>query len=282
MPYSFVCNWPSPTPPSSPVAWGALPGTVQTRDAPLQAPVKIEEKKPELQMIELPLRFYLLSSFGMTAFGKDMNVRVRCDQLQVVITPEVNRIWKQAGISFVYKGCTEYSDTPTSEQRQAIGVLENANREDDEKDESLNAERKTAIKTLSVDLGIERGDAMSVYIIPYMGSTRQGNAIGGDTSVMVGNWTNKPSNGTLPPQETLMVERGPFRIGSMARTIAHELGHCLDLGHPPNDSTKTSNLMGGPSPPGYKIAPDQIKKSRMRAKEIIKKFKTTSTLNLLI
>ena len=138
----------------------------------MKAPPKNLPPKEQLQMIRLPLHFHLLTGFSMRAFEKDMDIRVTCEQLQAIVLPEVNRIWKQAGIAFVYKGCSKHSEPPTSGQRQA--------------------------------------------------------------------------------------------------------------GHPPNDSTKTSNLMGGPSPPGYKIAPDQIKKSRTRAKEIIKKFKTTSTLNLLI
>lgn len=251
--------------------------TTLMKAPPKSLPPK-EPPKEQLQMIRLPLHFHLLTGFTMRAFEKDMDIRVTCEQLQAIVLPEVNRIWKQAGIAFVYKGCSKYSEPPTSGERQAISVLENANREDDEINEDLNDERMTAIRTLSIDLGIDRDDTMNVFVIPYMGSTRQGNAIErGSTSVVVGNWTNKPSGGTRPPQQTLLVEPEPFKIGSLGRTIAHELGHSLNLGHPKSDSNKKLNLMGGPSQ-GYKLETSQIKTSRTKAKEILIQLKP---LNLI-
>lgn len=253
--------------------------TPRAQAAPPKEPEDKNIKNEELKTIALPIYFHLLNSFEMRAFQLDMSVWVTCDHIQLVIMPEINRIWKTAGIQFIYTGCGYHTDEPTSEQQEALETLENADRADDEIDEDSNTQRREAIKTLSLGVGIAQDAAMNVYVIPYMGSTRQGNAIGGNTSVMVGNWTNKPSQGGTP-QRTLLVEAGSFRIGSLGRTIAHELGHCLNLNHPKRSSTVTGNLMGGRQP-GYDLEDSQITKSRARATEIKQRLSQFNNMTLI-
>lgn len=62
-------------------------------------------------------------------------------------------------------------------------------------------------------------------------------------------WTDKPSRGRKPPQQVKLLEPQPFAVGSLSRTIAHELGHIVGLRHPNKaQQTRFGRLMGGRKP----------------------------------
>jgi hypothetical protein len=58
-----------------------------------------------------------------------------------------------------------------------------------------------------------------------------------------------------------------MKAGSLARTIAHELGHNLTLVHPDKSiRPETGRLMGG-SKQGYALTPEEIAKARQSARK---------------
>ena len=197
-----------------------------------------------------------------------MNMWLKCSHIETLLF-EINRIWNSTGIQFINKGCGVYNTPPSENQSDALAILEGSIRSLEEEDIELNIQRKEAIKTVSARLGIQHPRAINIFFVPFMGSTRQGNAMGGKTNVCVGVWTDKPSRGQALPQKTKLYEPGPFNIGSLGRTIAHEIGHCLDLNH--NDSPlRTPNIMGNPD--GYGFEGFQIIRARARAKEHLYNF----------
>ena len=71
-----------------------------------------------------------------------------------------------------------------------------------------------------------------IYLFPFIGNTSQGNAMSkyGYHSV-VGVWTNKHNKGATPEPRLLVENWNAYKRGSLSRTIAHELGHVLQLRH---------------------------------------------------
>ena len=87
----------------------------------------------------------------------------------------------------------------------------------------------------------------------------------GGRQAVIGVWTDKPSHGKNPPVKTLLIEPEPMKVGSLARTIAHELGHNLGLAHPPKgEPSPVGRLMGG-GKQGYALMPAEITKARQTA-----------------
>jgi hypothetical protein len=99
------------------------------------------------------------------------------------------------------------------------------------------------------------------------GGTSQGTACKG-ARILLGEWTDKPSGGKLPPQKCLLVEPEPFVKGSFGRTMAHELGHILGLHHP--KEREVPQLMGGG---GYILTEEQKNTAREKAFKITVKQK---------
>ena len=105
----------------------------------------------------------------------------------------------------------------------------------------------------------------NLHLFPFLGSTSQGVAKGGGNWACAGLWTDKPSRGTRAPERTLLVEPLPFRIGSLARTCAHELGHNLKLVHPDKGAdSPVARLMGGRRH-GYELTAEEIATARVAA-----------------
>ena len=108
---------------------------------------------------------------------------------------------------------------------------------------------------------LQHSTAHNLHLFPYLGTTSQGNARLGGNEAYVGIWTDKPSGGARPPQRTLLAEPLPFKIGSLGRTCAHELGHNLNLQHP-DKANKFPHLMSGG---GYGLTAAEIATARIAA-----------------
>lgn len=221
-------------------------------------------------LLTLQIRFHLTQGATMTVNGQEMEVWVQPDDLRDVVMAEVNRIWKQAKIQFVIERIREEPLLAPANRDALLKSVGNARRGDDESAES----GRTANIAKLLDPAGRHPSAHNVYVLPYIGSTYQGYARLGGHQVVVGVWTDKPSKGAKPPVKTLLVEPEPMKIGSLARTIAHELGHNLGLNHPPKDDTTTgARLMGGRAQ-GYGLSLEDIAKAREIARRNIAAAKT--------
>lgn len=215
--------------------------------------------------IEVPVIFHFLREVYMQKSTVNMWVYLMKSDIEEQILPEVNRIWKQANIVFLPLNIESDNQSLTAQQKQDAAIIEFSNGRDE-------PDRQPAIKRLVKGFEIEDKRGINVYFIPFMGSTNQGitqEMTSTHPFITCGCWTDKPSHGKRPPVKTLMVEPEPFVVGSLGRTIAHELGHALSLLHPTTSSTP--RLMGGPIS-GYGLTKEEITQARNRANFLLKSF----------
>ena len=229
--------------------------------AALSAPL-ISIRAADDSVLTLPVRFHITQGATMTVKGQKMEVWVNPDDLQHSVLAEINRIWKQANIQFVIERNREESLLSPPNRDELLRTVENARRGEDE---SADSGRTASIARL-LNPAERHPTAHNVYLLPYIGSTYQGYAKLGGTQAVVGVWTDKPSRGTKPPVKTLLVEPEPMKVGSLARTIAHELGHNLGLKHPSKDDNTVARLMGG-GKQGYVLTPEEITTARATARK---------------
>lgn len=212
-------------------------------------------------MLTLPIRFHITQGAVMTVKGQAMEVWVTPGDLSGPVLAEINRIWKPANIRFVIERARTESLLKPPDFNELLRSIENSKRGEEE---AAGSGRTANIAKL-LDPGQRHPAAHNVYLLPYIGATYQGYAAMGGRQVVVGVWTDKPSRGTHPPVKTLLVEPEPMKVGSLARTIAHELGHNLGLAHPPKGGpTTVGRLMGG-GKQGYVLTPDEVAKARQTA-----------------
>lgn len=212
-------------------------------------------------MLTLPLRFHLTQGATMTVKGQAMEVWVTSADLTGPVLAEVNRIWKPAHIRFVVERAEAEPLLKPGNFNELLRSVENARRGEEE----VAGSGRTANIAKLLDPAQRHPTAHNIYLLPYIGATYQGYAAMGGRQVVAGVWTDKPSRGRKPPVKTLLVEPEPMKVGSLARTIAHELGHNLGLTHPPKDeASPVGRLMGG-GRQGYALMPDEIVKARRTA-----------------
>lgn len=238
----------------------------------LSASKKVEEltKIPsELDgMIQLPLRVYLINDLHIEKKGVALSPRISADDFEKKILPEINRIWKVANIQWVLEGIEEQPAAQFAKREEDIKYLEKAKRGTPEEPFE---KRVPIIKKLCA---VEQGHPVihNLYLFPYMGETTQGVASLGGNWAISGVWTDKPFRAKKKPIEFPLVEKGPFKIGSVARTCSHELGHNLSLRHPDKATqTRFNRLMGGKKH-GYELTPEEIRLARKTALKRAKKI----------
>lgn len=228
--------------------------------------VTIPVPKPLAAPVKLPLAFHIPKLFTQVGpYDQPLDMWLAFHHVATLYY-EINRIWGGTGIRFTFAGCYTNHETPTQQQLQALFTLQNAGRNQTREEDLA---RKSAIKTLSDGLGRNIKNSFNVHFVPYMGMARQGNSVGSDTTVCCGVWTDKPSQGMGAPVKTPLTEIGPFVHGSLGRTIAHELGHCMGLQHN-RRWMKLPNIMGNPS--GYGFTSSQIRTAVIEANRHLREF----------
>ncbi len=218
-------------------------------------------------MITLPIRFHLTQGAKMTVKGQVMETWVQPADLTGPVLAEVNRIWKPAGIQFVVERAQVEALLKPTHFAELIQIVENSKRGEEE---VAGSGRTAAIGKL-LDPVQRHPSAMNVYLLPYIGATYQGYANLGGNQAVIGVWTDKASRAEKPPVKALLVEPEPMKVGSLARTIAHELGHNLGLVHPDKaEVSKVGRLMGG-GKQGYALTEEEIAKARKTAQKHARK-----------
>lgn len=214
------------------------------------------------ELLTLPIRFHITHGAVMMLKEQKMEVWIKPEDLQGPVLTEVNRIWKQANIQFVIERIQDEPLLSPPNRDHLLRSVENANRSDDE---SAGPTLTANINKL-LDPAERHPTAHNIYLLPFIGSTSQGYAKLGGNHIVVGVWTDKPSKGEEAPVKTLLVEPEPMKVGSLARTIAHELGHNLGLNHPPKSVLGTIGRLMGGKVQGYELTSEEIVKARTIAK----------------
>ena len=208
-------------------------------------------------MIQLPLRVFLISNLTMNREDEEMDVWVQPVDFEKKVLPEINRIWKAANVQWVLESIQAQPAPDLSNREEMIKSIENATRE------SSPGRVPNILKLCSA----ARGHAVvnNLYLFPYVGQTQQGFASLGGNKAVIGVWTDKPFRAKKPPIKFPFVEKGKFKIGSIARTCSHELGHNLGLKHPDKATqSRFDRLMGGKKP-GLELVPEEIELARKTA-----------------
>lgn len=217
--------------------------------------------------ITLPIRFHITQGAKMIVKGQAMETWVQPADLTGPVLAEVNRIWKPAGIQFVVERAQAEALLKPADFTDLIHIVENSKRGEEE---VAGSGRTVALAKL-LDPAQRHPSAMNVYLLPYIGATYQGYANLGGKQAVIGVWTDKASRAEKPPVKALLVEPEPMKVGSLARTIAHELGHNLGLVHPDkSEAAKVGRLMGG-GKQGYALTEEEIARARKTAQKHARK-----------
>jgi hypothetical protein len=214
------------------------------------------------EKVALRFRIHLTTDLSMTKKGVNMTNWITPKMIEEKVLPEVNRIWSQANIEWILDGVQDCPTKDTNREEVVAYVLAT------QRDSEGHGDPERIQKYLSIlPIDQEEDRVVNIYAVPYLGGTSQGNA-GKGARILLGEWTDKPSGGKLPPQKCLLVEPEPFAKGSFGRTMAHELGHILGLHHP--KEREVPQLMGGG---GYILTEEQKNTAREKAYKITVKQK---------
>ena len=223
--------------------------------------------------INLELRVHIITNLKMKKERLEMECWLTEKDFDKVVLPELNKIWAPANISFT-KGPLTYSPAlEADDKEQLISNIVNAKRNSSGKSDPL---RMESLRKL-IDWKQHDNKVINIYFVPYLGETFQGVASTSRRgkivrrSAFVGVYTDKPSGAKKKPQKfTLMERKQRFKIGSISRTLAHEVGHLLGLSHPDPKTQKKYGLVMGGKKPGYEFTQEEMVLARKNAVKISK------------
>jgi hypothetical protein len=227
-------------------------------------------------LTDMPMKIRNTSGDGFCEGCGLMDSWITKKQIEHEIMPEVNRIWEQADIHWdVY----EFIEEPAAQRRydKAADWLSLSDRSSD--NDTRFSKYIDLIPASTVDQTM-----VNLYFFTFTGNTRQGRAmtcrafmtfpslptvsgLGASpfdmtspseacSLVVNGLWSNKYlPDGAAPEKRTIVDDEGE---PSLAMTVAHELGHTVDLHHPEDG---VSNLMEG-STSGHSLTNEQIDRAR--------------------
>lgn len=212
----------------------------------------------------LPLRIYVVDNMPVAKRGLVMNSWVEERHIREVILPEVNRIWRPANISFTLQQFARISARDSEKKEKLIrGIAESrrdlSGRSDPKRIDKLG-------KLIEIENFASR--EVSVFLFPYLGEKSQGHARRKQRRIFLGQWTDKYSQHGQAPVKAKLIEGVPFEQGSLSRTLAHELGHILQLKHPDKNMQKDFGLLMGGKRPGYRLLPEEIATARRALEKV--------------
>jgi len=213
----------------------------------------------QTNVINIPVSIHFVNDLNITKSGERLTPWLTEREIRDVVLPEVNRIWKPAGIVWNLN-TVDVAKTATSKSEGVARYLEGAARGEDG---GSNPELVRNLLSI-VPSTDDKVKSIHVCVLPFIGSTLQGLAIPKRQVAFVGQWTDKPSQGRRAPIRCKVIEDGAFVQGSFSRTLAHELGHLLSLQHPDRAVRQPDSLMGG-GRPGNALTQQEIDMARKAA-----------------
>lgn len=226
------------------VVWTALP--VASRAEP---------------MLDVPVRVIILGGLEIPKDGRALRSWVTEADVRRVVIPEVNRLWAPAGIRVVPATIETRPALAPPDRAALVAGIASAHRDADGESDPA---RIDAYHRL-IDFSGEAPGAVTVVLVPYLGEDSQGNARRKLRRVLVAQWTDKGRGAQGALRRFELVEPGPFRQGSLSRTVAHELGHVLGLDHPHKASQTEFGLLMGGRKPGERLTAAEIDRARRKA-----------------
>ena len=213
------------------------------------------------KVIRVPLNFFIITELSIPKGAYNLTSWIQDGQIRKSVLPEINRIWKPANIEFYDKLILVRAAIDSPKKEEISEYLASAERDESGKSDP---ERIAKLSEL-INFNEETDKTLNIYLVPYLGEASQGHAQRKLRRAFIAQWTDKPSKGEQKPERFQMLEPGEFKEGSMARTIAHEIGHLLKLSHPEKEEqTEFYRLMGGKQP-GYRLTADEIERARKYA-----------------
>jgi len=216
------------------------------------------------QTIDIPLRVHLVAGHAFSKRSRALPPWLTERDVREVVIPAVNRIWAPAGIRFVMESVAPARLHSPADTRELIAAIVSSHRDHAGRSDPGRIDRLDAL----LDYSAERTHGIDACIVPYLGEKSQGRAMRKQRRVFVTAWTDKYAADGAPPVRFRLTEPRPFRHGSPARTLAHELGHVLRLRHPDKSTQQTfARLMGGRKP-GYRLTGHEIARAARSARKL--------------
>jgi len=219
-----------------------------------------EEIPVERAVIALNLRFHIMMDITvMHSTGLSMDSWVTPSDVTEIIE-EINAIWGQADIQWLVESIIEEDVVKGEAYEESIAFIASTGRDlggrsDPARLPHLYSLMQPQHRSTAAESG---GNLFHIYLFPFIGNTSQGNAMNGfGFHSVVGTWTNKHNGGGVPEKTLLTESHTAIVRGSLSRTISHEVGHVLDLGH------DCSNCLMGSS--GYLLTGAQVATARAAA-----------------
>lgn len=215
--------------------------------------------------VVVPVKFHIVTDMPMTKDGLVMDSWVSEADIKETVLPEINRIWAPAGISFKSEKISFSRSLAPDNKTDLVNYIVQAGRDSAGKSDP---ERIRKLNQL-IDWSQHSQTAINVYLVPYLGETSQGNARRKSKRIFLGQYSDKSTRAKRPPKPAKLTEDRPFQIGSLSRTLAHEIGHILRLKHPDKKTQAEFQLLMGGKKQGYTLRRQDKETALRSAQELV-------------